>query len=225
MRSEIVSGKSRAGFTLIEILLAIFILAIVMSTVYASYTGTLMIVEDTRHSDYIYGMARNTMKRMIADMESISPYSGAFRFVSEENTIGDDNFTDLTFLTSAHLDFFDAHSSGTALVRYSVEEDADKEGYLLKRSDILYRSGMEEQEEDLKGAGFVLCDSLTSVKYAFYDSEGEEYEEWDTASPIKPGSEGVPFLISVQLEFMNPKDAENPFRFTTRVFVPMARAR
>lgn len=218
-------GKNSAGFTLLEILLAIFILAIVMSTVYASYTGTLRIVEETRYSDYIYGMARNTMKRMIADMESISPYNGTFRFVSEENNMGDENFTDLTFLTSAHLDFFDANSSGTAVVSYYVEEDRDKEGYLLKRSDILYRGAKETEEEDLKGAGFVLCDSLKSVKYAFYDREGEEYEEWDTASPIKPGSEGVPFLISVELEFMNPKDRENPFRFTTRVFIPMAGTR
>ncbi|MBW2636382.1 MAG: prepilin-type N-terminal cleavage/methylation domain-containing protein [Deltaproteobacteria bacterium] len=225
MRRETVPGKSSAGFTLLEILLAIFILAIVMSTVYASYTGTLRIVEETRYSDYIYGMARNTMKRMIADMESISPYNGAFRFVSEENDMGEGDFTNLTFLTSAHLDFFEANSSGTAVVSYYVEEDEDKEGYLLKRSDILYRGGKEEEEEDLKGAGFVLCDSLKSVKYVFYDSEGEEYEDWDTSSPIKPGSEGAPTLISVDLEFTNPKDAENPFHFTTRVFVPMAGAR
>jgi general secretion pathway protein J len=225
MRRETVPGKSTAGFTLLEILLAIFILAIVMSTVYTSYTGTLRIVEDTRYSDYIYGMARNTMKRMIADMESISPYKGAFRFLSEENDMGDKDFTDLTFLTSAHLDFFEGNSSRTALVSYYVEEGKDKEGYLLKRSDILYRGGKEVETEDLKGAGFVLCDSLKSVKYTFYDSGGEEYEDWDTASPIKPGSEGAPRLISVELEFMNPKDAENPFHFTTRVFVPMAGAR
>jgi general secretion pathway protein J len=225
MKRETVPGKSKAGFTLLEILLAIFILAIVMSTVYASYTGTLKIVEETRYSDYIYGMARNTMKRMIADMESISPYNGVFRFVSEKSDMGDEDFTDLTFLTSAHLDFFEAHSSGTALVSYYVEEDGDKKGYLLKRSDILYRGGKEEEEEALKVAGFVLCDSLKSVKYTFYDSEGEEYEDWDTASPIKPGSEGAPSLISVELEFVNPKDAENPFRFATRVFVPMAGGR
>ena len=207
MRRETVPKKSSAGFTLLEILLAIFILAIVMSTVYASYTGTLKLVEETRYSDYVYGMARNTMKRMIADMESISPYNGAFRFVSEENDMGEGDFTDLTFLTSAHLDFFDAHSSGTAVVSYYVEEDGNKEGYVLKRNDILYRGGKEE--EDLKEAGFVLCDSLKSVKYTFYDKGGEEYEDWDTASPIKPGSEGAPFLISIELEFVNPKDAEN----------------
>ncbi len=225
MRREPVPGKTEAGFTLLEIILAIFILAIVMSTVYASYTGTLKIVEETRSSDYIYGMARNTMKRMIADMESISPYNGAFRFVSEENDMGDEDFTDLTFLTSAHLDFFDENSSGTALVSYYVEEDGDKKGYLLKRNDILYRGGKEEDEESMKKSGFVLCDSLKSVKYLFYDSGGEEYEEWDTASTIKPGSDGAPLLISVELVFVNPKDVEHPFRFTTSVFVPMAGAR
>jgi general secretion pathway protein J len=224
MRREPVAERANAGFTLLEILLAIFILAIVMSTVYASYTGTLRIVEETRYSDNVYGMARNTMKRMIADMESISPYNGAFRFVSEENDMGEGDFTDLTFLTSAHLDFFDENSSGTALVSYYVEEAGDKEGYLLKRSDILYRGGKEEEEEEKKG-GFALCDSLKSVKYLFYDSGGEEYEEWDTASTIKPGSDGAPFLISVELVFVNPKDEEHPFHFTTRVFVPMAGGR
>jgi general secretion pathway protein J len=223
MRRVILTGGNGRGFTLLEILLAIFILAIVMSTVFASYTGTLRVVEDSRYGNDVYAMARNTMKRIIADMESISPYNGSFRFISEETGIGEEDFTTVTFFTSAHLDFFGDHSSGIAVVSYYVEEDKEKEGYLLKRNDVLYRG--EEEEEDVKASGFVLCDSLKSVTFAFYDSGGEVYESWDSSSTLAPAKGRAPALVSIGLEFINPEDEENPFHFTTRVFIPMAGGR
>jgi prepilin-type N-terminal cleavage/methylation domain-containing protein len=41
--------RRNKGFTLIEILLAIFILGIVLSTVYVSYTGTFRIIRETEY--------------------------------------------------------------------------------------------------------------------------------------------------------------------------------
>ena len=91
------------GFTLIEILIAIFILAIVLSTVYASYTGTFRIVKDTEYGDDIYSMARSTMERMITDLESVCKYRDSFRFISKRNESFQREFMNLSFLSSAHL--------------------------------------------------------------------------------------------------------------------------
>jgi general secretion pathway protein J len=219
---QITHGGSR-GFTLLEILLAIFILSVVLTTIYTSYTGTLRLFSATRYDDDIYGMARSTMKRMVADLESICTYEESFIFISEGNEFNVEEFTNLTFLTSAHLDFFDEGSAGIAMVRYYVvEEEGEGGGFVLKRSDVLYRG---DEEEEREGFGFVLCDRLKSVKYKFYDGKGGEFDAWSSSSALAPEKDGAPALIAINLEFVNPEDSDRPYRFRTEVFLPMAGAR
>jgi prepilin-type N-terminal cleavage/methylation domain-containing protein len=72
------------GFTLVEILIAIFILTTVLTTIYAAYTGTFRIVKDTQYTDDIYSMARRAMKRMTVDLESVCSYRDSFKFATGE---------------------------------------------------------------------------------------------------------------------------------------------
>ncbi|MBW1691930.1 MAG: prepilin-type N-terminal cleavage/methylation domain-containing protein [Deltaproteobacteria bacterium] len=50
--------NGHAGFTLIEILIAIMIFATLLTTIYTSYTGTFRVIEDTESQAEIYRMAR-----------------------------------------------------------------------------------------------------------------------------------------------------------------------
>ncbi|MBE9547102.1 MAG: prepilin-type N-terminal cleavage/methylation domain-containing protein [Proteobacteria bacterium] len=211
--------SEKNGFTLIEILIAILILGTVLTTVYAAYTGTLRIVKDTGYEDDIYSMARVTMKRMTEDLESICKYDGSFKFISQKRDINNKEFTEISFLSSAHLNFTDGNSSGLAFINYFVEEDSEKEGYVLIRKDVLHKG--EEDEEIERGGGFILCDKLQSLKYTFFDSKGEEHETWDSDSEAQ--KDKTPALISIHLNFTNPDDKENPYRFKTNVFIPMAK--
>ena len=206
------------GFTLIEILIAILILGTVLTTIYAAYTGTLRIVKDTGYEDDIYSMARVTMKRMTEDLESICKYDGSLKFISEKRDINDKEFTEISFLSSAHLNFTDGNSSGLAFINYFVEENSEKDGYILIRKDVLHK-GEEEDEEIERSGGFILCDKLQSLSYTFFDGKGEEQETWDSDSEAQKGK--APALISIHLEFTNPDDEENPYRFMTKVFLPV----
>ena len=208
------------GFTLIEILIAILILGTVLTTIYAAYTGTLRIVKDTGYEDDIYSMARVTMKRMTEDLESICKYDGSLKFISEKRDINDKEFTEISFLSSAHLNFTDGNSSGLAFINYFVEENSEKDGYILIRKDVLHK-GEEEDEEIERSGGFILCDKLQSLSYTFFDGKGEEQETWDSDSEAQKGK--APALISIHLEFTNPDDEENPYRFMTKMFLPMAK--
>ncbi|MGD2127457.1 MAG: type II secretion system protein, partial [Desulfobacteraceae bacterium] len=60
----------RKGFTLLEILLAMFIFAIVLSTLYTAYTGTFRNVDETESQADIYRMARIALERIVEDLES-----------------------------------------------------------------------------------------------------------------------------------------------------------
>ena len=210
--------SDKNGFTLIEILIAILILGTVLTTVYAAYTGTLRIVKDTGYEDDIYSMARVTMKRMTEDLESICKYDGSCKFISQKRDINDNEFTEISFLSSAHLNFTDGNSSGLAFINYFVEEDSEKEGHALIRKDVLHKG--EEDEEVERSGGFILCERLQSLKYTFFDSKGEEHETWDSDSEAQ--KDKAPALISIHLDFTNPDDEENPYRFKTNVFIPMA---
>ncbi|MBE9504992.1 MAG: prepilin-type N-terminal cleavage/methylation domain-containing protein [Proteobacteria bacterium] len=211
--------QKRNGFTLIEILIAIFILATVLTTVYAAYTGTFRIVKDTRRGDNIYSMARTAMNRMAKDMESVCGYRNSFKFASGKN----EDFMELSFLSSAHLNFDDERSSGIAVISYFVMEDDEKDGCILKRKDELYRGKAEEAKEEVsRDGGHILCEGLQSLIYKFYDDSGEEYDSWDSESDSKTQNDNVPSVVSIQMDFINPDDRDRPYRFMTKVFLPTA---
>ncbi|MBN2256172.1 MAG: prepilin-type N-terminal cleavage/methylation domain-containing protein [Deltaproteobacteria bacterium] len=214
-------GKNgRAGFTLLEILVAIIILSMVLTTVYGAYTGTFHIIEQTKYSDDVYGMARTALTRMTEDLASLCPYGGIYSFVAKSAESGKRDFTDLTFLSSAHLDFKDQRVSGTASISYTVTEGSDNTGAVLTRTDVLYR-GDDESDPDAAG-GFILCKYLHSLTYTFYNDMGESFETWDSNSDTHKNR--APAVISISLNFVNPDDSEDPFAFMTKVYLPMAGA-
>ncbi len=65
------SSISRKGFTLLEILIAMFIFGVVLTTIFTSYTGTFRIIDETESQTDIYAMARTVMIRMQEDLESV----------------------------------------------------------------------------------------------------------------------------------------------------------
>ena len=211
--------SKKNGFTLIEILIAIFILTTVLTTVYAAYTGTFRLMKDTRRGDKIYSMARTAMNRMTKDIESVCSRKGSFRFASGE--IEKEDFMELSFLSSAHLDFNDERSSGIAVISYFVVEDDEKDGYIMKRKDELYLDKIEE-EEVLRDGGYIVCEGLQSLTYKFYDTIGEEYDSWDSESDSKAQNDKLPSVVSIQMDFINPDDKGSPYRFMTKVFLPLA---
>ncbi len=211
--------SKKNGFTLIEILIAIFILTTVLTTVYAAYTGTFRLMKDTRRGDKIYSMARTAMNRMTKDIESVCGYRNSFRFASGE--IEKEGFMELSFLSSAHLNFYDEKSSGIAVISYFVVEDDEKDGYIMKRKDELYLDKIEE-EEVLRDGGYIVCEGLQSLTYKFYDTIGEEYDSWDSESDSKAQNDKVPSVVSIQMDFINPDDKDRPYRFMTKVFLPVA---
>jgi prepilin-type N-terminal cleavage/methylation domain-containing protein len=159
------------GFTLIEILIAVFILGIVLTTVYASYTGTFRIVRDTRDDAEIYGMARSALDRMARDLESATPYRGAFTFTAKPYNIGNREFTRLIFRSTAHVAFGENEfPAGIAVIEYNVDEGTEKEGYTLSRSDSLFR---DPEKEEVQPGGYLLCDQVESLTYLFYDETGK----------------------------------------------------
>jgi general secretion pathway protein J len=217
-------SRNIKGFTLMEILIAIFILAIVMSTLYASYSTTFRNIDETEYQAEIYAMARTVMARIAGDLESAYIYSSPGNpnndtpnipstfFTGKESSFFGRSSDTLSFSSRAHLDFQeDSDNTGRANISYYIKESNDNETLTLYRSD-----STEFQQAPQEGeGGLILCEDLYSIDFKFYDKNGEASETWDSTNDIVKDT--LPVMVSVKIEFVNRSDEESPFKFMTAV--------
>lgn len=206
------------GFTLVEILIAIFILGLVMSTVYVSYSGILKTSHQMEEENNIYKMARTSMDRMIKDLSSLQTNSGSLDFRAEKKTLSNREFYSLSFWSASHLAFGENEGTGRpATISYYVQEDEGGESFSLWRSDIA--GAKPDKEKNLSG-GFMICQNIDSWKLRFYDFTGKELESWDSSS-LNEQKDKAPVAVKIELALVNVNDKEKPYKFMTKVFLPV----
>ncbi len=213
------SSRDKKGFTLLEVLIAVFILVVVLSTVYASYSGTFRIIRAAEDDGEIYAMARTAMERMFKDLNAVAAERGAVKFTSRLEKAGREDSTGLTFVSGAHLAFSEEDTpSGLAEITYSIDEDPkDESNYRLLRRDVILVGANREEKQ---GGEYVLCERLQSLIFKFYDIAGNEYESWDSASDNGMQKNKAPAMTAIELKFANKKDKDRPYTFSTNVFLP-----
>jgi general secretion pathway protein J len=208
-------AAARRGFTLVEILVAIAILSVVLSTIYVSYISTMRIVRSLEYGDEIYYMARITLERMILDLPSACKDKDSFEFTTLKDSTGRLPLKGVAFLSRAHLDFSGlGDSMAVAQISYELEGDPDSGGFSIIRRDVL-RQG----EGPSGGEGYTLCRRLQFVNLRFYDANGREYPMWDSRTGSEAQRNNIPSSILIELNFINPDDAANPYKFMTRLLL------
>ena len=210
--------KHSRGFTLLEIMIAIFILGVVLSTIYASYSGTLGVIKELDGEAQAYKMARMTLDRMGRDLASLRRSGDSFVLRSEKSSVGRREFGSLSFWSQAHLAFEEGEPAGRpASIAYFVKEDKNG-GFSLWRSDV---AGPKPAVERRSGDGLIICQNLQAFNLKFYDDGGRESETWDTSSSSTLQKGKPPVVVLVELSLANARDAEKPFKFITRIFLPV----
>lgn len=215
---------SAHGFTLMELLIAMSILAVVLSTLFAAYGGTFRVLRDTQSRSDIYEMAGTAAARIIEDLESaVSPAAagtsgagGAPALFRGERKETRGMATDsLVFRTRSSVSFsVEGPGEPEVDVHYDVSEPEDGAGLTLyRRSSPLLARGPAD--------GWPLCDRLEGVRFSYVDEKGDELERWDSTEDAFAGR--LPSLVVVELSFFNPIAPEAPYRFKTAVALPMAR--
>ncbi|MGD2186067.1 MAG: prepilin-type N-terminal cleavage/methylation domain-containing protein [Desulfobacterales bacterium] len=216
------------GFTLMEVLVAIAILAIVVTTILASFNSVFSTTEVLDESADIYEMAKNCMKRMTLDLESIhitqrpiykppefdqSP--DPYRFVATTKDISGTGFAEIRFTSRSHVRLGKSRRDGIAEIVYYVQ--AKDDGHpVLKRADNLY----PYPPSDERGNDPVLSKYVKSLAFKFYDKDGTEFDVWDSDSD--EFGYATPMAVAVKLELAG-KTASHTFE--TMVSLPIARER
>ena len=218
-----------AGFTLMEILIAIAILAIVVTTALASFNAVFSTTEVLDDSANLYEMAHTCMKRIVADLTSMhisqrplykppefdQPPDPYRLLATTEETGGTGFAQNLRFTSRAHLPFEKSSREGIAEIIYYLQ--ATDNGYLkLKRADNNYPYPVFEQ----KGSDPVLCKYVKSLSFKFFDTDGIEFDVWDSDSD--EFGYATPIAIAVKLELANKSEAHT---FETMVPLPLFRER
>jgi prepilin-type N-terminal cleavage/methylation domain-containing protein len=211
------------GFTLLELLMAIFIFAIVISSVYGAYRSTFRVTDSTESVVEFSSMARIALERMAGDLESV--YLGDGGSLQGERNEGETGRADrLTFTSAAHLVFSKTEpAAGYAMIRYATEVDEESGLMRLYRLDVPVRpgGGLEIDEEK----GFLLCDRLAEIQYSYVDPEGDEHDEWNSGEGGLVPEGGTqtgnfPAMIRLTLRFATSAEAEEQTVFSTAVALP-----
>jgi type II secretion system protein J len=192
------------GFTLLEILIAIAILALVVSSLYGAYSGTLETTEMVESIRDVDQVARVALMQMVDDFKSLyyqkaqdedeeSPYSfGGFTEVEGEGG------AIVAFATTSSLDFdMIFPSQRINWVSYVIEKQPDNEKlYRLVRSEVPFADLPGERQEVV----VEIADGVESLSLTYFDEDGQQFSQWDSKA------EGLlPRLVHIRLQMAGDK--------------------
>ena len=178
------------GFTLLEILIALSIFAVVVTTIFGSFNFVFGNVEAVETGMNDYEMASEGLNRMLADLRSLyaslppaydipdtAEEPDPYRVVGELSAVGGGEFSRLRFTSLAHLPLGKQWRQGIAEIIYYVEEQPDAT-LSLKRSDRLdFGEPAPEPRNDP-----ILCENVRALKFSFLDAAGDDWDRWDSDS-------------------------------------------
>jgi general secretion pathway protein J len=228
-QSEAGAQHRVAGFTLMEILIAIAILAIVVTTVLASFNAVFSTTEALDDGAKLYEMGHTCMKRIVMDLSSMhisqrplykppefDQPPDPYRLIASAEEISGTGFAQsIRFTSRAHLPFEKSYGKGIVEIIYYFKAANDE--YLeLKRADNPYPYPEFEQ----KGSDPVLCKYIKSLSFRFYDADGNEYDTWDSDSD--EFGYATPTAVAVKLELVKRSETHT---FETMVSLPLIRER
>ncbi len=218
--------KRNSGFTLLEILTAMFIMAVVVSLVFASFNSIFSSADHINTSSDLFEMGSACLDRITTDLKAIhvSTYPRyrppdidddpeLYRVEGESIFLSGKNVSKLRFASLAHLPLNQEARQGIAEIVYYVQQNQD--GALsLHRADHLYP--YPDFEPDPNDP--VLCEQLVTFKLSYFDHKGEELDEWNSESDDMDYS--TPSAIGIELA-MGPE--ATPMIFAARVTLPTFR--
>jgi general secretion pathway protein J len=204
------------GFTLVEIMLALALMAFLTSLLWGTFAQTAKVKKRIEQAQDRTHTVRVALMRMSREIE--------MAFVSNSEAVGTqdrrtmfsgsshNDFDELRFSWFGHLRFRADQAEGdTALVSYFAQPDPDDS--LL--TNIMRRETRRLESKDPKlipGETYILCPAVSRLKFAYYDYKQKDWrEEWDTTKA--DGLQYLPTQVRISLTVLDERGA--PITFTS----------
>ncbi|RMG98013.1 MAG: prepilin-type N-terminal cleavage/methylation domain-containing protein [Deltaproteobacteria bacterium] len=204
------------GMTLVEVMVSIAILAMMLTSVWVSFRGTLAGMQRTGEVQSKYAMVRTGLSRMLAEVSmaylSFQRPPGETRHFTLFD--GRDNFDAdaLTFSAFAHLRLRkDANECDQSVIQYFIEQDPDDPSrtHLYRRETRRLTGDLPERLEDVAPA-FILIEDVEKFNVQYWDPRRLEWvDEWSTMrTDMQP--DRLPERVRIVLEVSDPGGGDEP---------------
>jgi general secretion pathway protein J len=202
------SFARRAGFTLVEILVALGIFSLVLAAIYSSWTAILRaskVGTEAAAAVQRARMAGRTIEESLTSVQSYAQNMRLYAFLSENG-----NESTLSFVSRLSPSFPRSGKFGDFSVRrvtFSVEQGRDgTRDLVLRQNPVLMDMDKEEKEVPL-----ILAKNVKEFKTEFWDLRLQDWvDEWKQTNQI-------PVLVKVSLQLADTHFAHQVKEQITRI--------
>lgn len=195
------------GFTLVEVLIAVFIFSLVMVSVYGAYRATFAVVHGSEHEVMLADRGGFILSRLGDDLESLILGKDCYLRGEEHSFAGARNDS-ISFLSSAQIILGKTDvPQGRLLITYTAEPD-DRSGLLH-----LYRAETEVLPGVKLGEGpshkYLLASGLKEVRFTYHGEDGNPASNWENSGNGAEQGQGtsvLPVRVGVELSFPKKTD-------------------
>ena len=206
--------QGEVGFTLVELLLALFLFALIAGVVFAAFAAVASGVEKGRQSIELYRVGRVALLRMAQEVGAAMPPSAGSHthFQGKKNADGETGHDRIDLLTIPYRHYSDTVPSyELCYVAYYVADNLQGKTALFREEDC---SG-EEDERRERATRLELTDLAVGLEITYYDAE-KDYEEWP---PNRDDQSLLPCRVRLALTLRDTPQYERAF--ITTVALPM----
>jgi prepilin-type N-terminal cleavage/methylation domain-containing protein len=212
--------KPCAGFTLLELIVAMVLLVVAMSIVFEAFTGTTRawrrgteVADGIKHGDF-------AMNQLAAALNSTVYFynpNKSYAFTFEKGSHGGLPADTITFVTasSAFMPEGSPLQNGPHRIMIYIDDDENGDPALFAKA-VPALADIEEFESEYLTEPHMVSRAIQGIEILLYD---EDTDDW-TASWEKENS--VPERVKIQVYVPSDDDAEDPLVFTRILDIPVA---
>jgi len=217
------AARTEAGFTLIEVLIALAILAFMMTIAWSTTSSSAQAKKHFEALENRNNEIRMAQARMVQDLSSAYISSNEDQTQQEKRTLflgkSHGSVDELRFSSLGHRSLWaEANESEQTLIAYysaSDREDGSKTNLLRRESRRLSNEPWKREPAEVD----VLLRDVEKVEFEYYDWRDQSWkEDWDTTSPA--GQKGrLPTRVRITIEVKN--EGGQTVKYTTQARIMM----
>ena len=220
MESRAMHSHSKAGFTLLELIVAITILTVAMSIAFQAFSSTLRgwkrgneVIESIHHGDFAMRQCASALNSMIYFQDARKRY--AFRFEKELSSSLPADWISFVTASPYFLHPNDPLAEGPHRLQLYIQDD-EYGNPALHSISMPALSDEEEFIDEYDPEPYLITRSVQGFEILIYDFESEEWtDEWDLDNRI-------PKRLLISFFVISEDETEEPVVYTRVFNIPAA---